>query len=226
MTSARYKDLQDIAGPVSRETFERLTAFEEMFQKWSRRINLSASSTLDDVWNRHILDSAQLAALAPDARLWLDLGSGGGFPGLVMAFLLTDRPGGKIDLVESNRKKAGFLQAAIGQFHLPARVYAQRIEDVHSVVDLPQIVTARALAPLPALLKLTEPWLAKGAVGLFHKGRDYRQEIQESTDDWSFDLVEHPSRIDPHGAVLEISQLERRAAGLSGDRKHSIHKAL
>jgi 16S rRNA (guanine527-N7)-methyltransferase len=83
---------------------------------------------------------------------------------------------------------------------------------VQNVVELPEIVTARALAPLPMLLELTEPWLTEGASGLFHKGRDYRQEVQESTHQWSFDLVEHPSRIDPHGAILEISRLARRAA--------------
>ena len=215
MTAGKLESLQEVAGPVSRETFKALVAFEEMFQKWSQKINLSASSTLEDVWIRHILDSAQLFRLAPGAKRWLDLGSGGGFPGLIVAFLLKERPGGKIDLVESNRKKAGFLQAAIGQFHLPARVYAQRIDDAHGTIDPPQIVTARALAPLPALLELTEPWLTKCAVGLFHKGREYRREIQESTDMWSFDLVEHRSKVDPHGVILEISHLKRRAPNLS-----------
>jgi 16S rRNA (guanine527-N7)-methyltransferase len=214
LSQGKFESLQDVAGPVSRETFEGLMAFEEMFQKWSRKINLSASSTLDGVWNRHVLDSAQLFSLAPAAVRWLDLGSGGGFPGLIIAFLLKDRLGGKIDLVESNRKKAGFLQAAIGQFHLPARVHAQRIDDVFGLVELPEVVTARALAPLPALLELTMPWLAKGAIGLFHKGRDYRNEIQESTDLWSFDLVEHRSKVDPHGVILEISHLKRRAPNL------------
>lgn len=202
--------LQDIAGPVSRETFERLVAFEAMFQRWSRRINLSASSTLDDVWERHILDSAQLWPLAPLAKNWLDLGSGGGFPGLILAFLLGERPGGRIDLVESNRKKAGFLQAAMGEFSLPARVHAKRIEDVHQAIARPDVVTARALAPLPALLEATSPWLAEGAKGLFHKGRDYRLEVQESLNQWSFDLVEHQSRVDPQGVILEVTNLARR----------------
>ena len=214
MTPGKLESLQEVAGPVSRETFEGLTAFETMFQKWSRKINLSASSTLGDVWSRHILDSAQLFPLASGALRWLDLGAGGGFPGLVVAFLLRDKPGGKIDLIESNRKKAGFLQAAIGQFSLPARVHAQRIDDAYGLVPLPEIVTARALSPLPTLLELTESWLSKGSVGLFHKGRDYRQEIQESTDLWSFDLVEHRSKVDPHGVILEISHLKRRAPNL------------
>lgn len=199
--------LELLAGPVSRETFDRLAAFERMFQKWSRRINLSASSTLDDVWSRHIMDSAQLARLAPSATSWLDLGSGGGFPGLIIAFLLAVRPGGHIDLVESSRKKAGFLQAAVGEFGLPARVHARRIEDIQAVIPSPEIVTARALAPLPTLLALTSPWLSSGAAGLFHKGRDYRQEVEESLNHWSFDLLEHTSKVDPQGVVLEIRNL-------------------
>ena len=117
MSRGKYERLVEIAGPVSRETFESLEAFETMFLTWAGRINRAAPSTLADVWNRHVLDSAQLFPLAPGALHWLDLGSGGGFPGLVLAFLLKQRPGGWVDLVESNRKKAGFLQAVVGSFH-------------------------------------------------------------------------------------------------------------
>ncbi len=133
-----------------------------MFRTWAKRINLVAPSTFDDLWNRHILDSAQLAFLAPNALRWLDLGSGGGFPGLVLAFLLKEKPGGHIDLIESNRKKAGFLQAAVGQFSLPARVHARRIDEEIKGLQQPEIVTARALAPLSELLGLTFPWLSNG----------------------------------------------------------------
>jgi 16S rRNA (guanine527-N7)-methyltransferase len=202
-----WEDLQKAAGPVSRETFERLRAFEQLFLKWNRSINLAAPSTLDDVWRRHILDSAQLARIAPAAMRWVDLGSGGGFPGLVLGFLLVERPGASIDLVESNRKKASFLQSVIGQFNLPARVVAKRIDDSYALVSAPEIVTARALAALPDLLDLSAPWLAKGARALFHKGRDYRAEVEESTHRWTFDLVEHPSMTDAHGVILEISDL-------------------
>ena len=202
-----WEDLQKAAGPVSRETFERLQAFEQLFLKWNRSINLAAPSTLNDVWRRHILDSAQLARIAPAAMRWVDLGSGGGFPGLVLGFLLVERPGASIDLVESNRKKASFLQSVIGQFNLPARVVAKRIDDSYALVSAPEIVTARALAALPDLLDLSAPWLAKGARALFHKGRDYRAEVEESTHRWTFDLVEHPSMTDAHGVILEISDL-------------------
>ena len=209
-TTDKYQRLIDIAGPVSRETFVGLEAFETMFRTWASRINLVANSTRDDVWDRHVLDSAQLRALAPEALRWLDLGSGGGFPGLVLAFSLKELPGGHIDLVESNRKKAGFLQAAIGQFSLPARVHALRIGDEINSLEPPDIVTARALAPLPLLLDLSFPWLSTGAKGLLHKGRDYRQEVQESALLWQYDLVEHRSRVDADGVVLEIANLKRR----------------
>ena len=207
MSAASWKSLQEAAGPVSRETFERLVAFEQLFLKWNRSINLAAPSTLDDVWGRHILDSAQLARIAPEAKRWVDLGSGGGFPGLVLAFLLVERDGASIDLVESNRKKASFLQAVIGQFGLPARVVARRIDDSYAIVSAPDIVTARALAALPALLDLSAPWLTTGSRALFHKGRDYRAEVEESTHRWAFDLVEHPSMTDAHGVILELADL-------------------
>lgn len=207
MSAVSWASLQEAAGPVSRETFDRLVAFERVFQKWNRSINLAAPSTLDDVWRRHILDSAQLARIESAAMRWLDLGSGGGFPGLVMAFLLAERAGASIDLIESNRKKASFLQAVVGQFNLPARVVARRVDESYPLVSEPQIVTARALAPLPGLLDMAAPWLTKGARGLFHKGRDYRAEVAESTQRWSFDLVEHASMTDAQGVILELSGL-------------------
>ncbi|RWO83032.1 MAG: 16S rRNA (guanine(527)-N(7))-methyltransferase RsmG [Mesorhizobium sp.] len=209
MSAASWAGLQSAAGPVSRETFERLVEFETVFQKWNRRINLAAQSTQGDVWRRHILDSAQLARIKPDAKRWLDLGSGGGFPGLVLAFLLAERDGASIDLVESNRKKASFLQAVVGQFNLPARVVARRIDDAYPFVSTPQIVTARAVASLPVLLELAAPWLTTGTCGLFHKGRDYRTELAESAQRWSFDLVEHASATDAHGVILELSDLRQ-----------------
>ena len=201
-------DFQRIAGPVSRETFERLRAFEALFLRWNQRINLVAASTEKELWQRHILDSAQLAALAPAAGNWVDMGSGGGFPGLVVAFFLGKRDG-SIHLVESNRKKAAFLQAAIAQFDLPARVVPRRIHESYDSVPVPEIVTARALAPLAVLCELAEPWLTQGARALFHKGRDYRRETEESAHRWRFDLVEHRSAIDEASVVLDIRNLRR-----------------
>lgn len=204
-----YARLQDVAGPVSRETYDKLIAFEAAFRKWAQRINLVAPSTLDDAWERHILDSAQVVRLGGEAKSWLDIGSGGGFPGLIIASMISDRAGASIDMVESNRKKAGFLQAMVGELKLPARVHAKRIEDVHGVIRAPEILSARALAPLPLLLELSAPWLENGTVALFHKGRDYRQEIEDSAHQWRFDLVEHPSLTDAQGVILEIRNLRR-----------------
>jgi 16S rRNA (guanine527-N7)-methyltransferase len=207
----RFQALQDVAGPVSRETFRSLQSFETMFREWASRINLVASSTLEEIWSRHILDSAQLWPLFPShSTKILDLGSGGGFPGLVLGFLLKDRDGGRIDLVDSNRKKTAFLQACAGQFALPAKIHSVRIGDEIRGLQQPDIVTARALAPLPELLSLAFPWLSLGASGFFHKGRDYRSELSESSDMWRFDLVEHPSKIDADSVILEINGLESR----------------
>lgn len=203
--------LQNVAGPVSRETHDELRRFMALFAKWNERINLTARSTDTDMWQRHIIDSAQLMPLAPAALRWLDVGSGGGFPGLVVAFLLKARPGGHIHLVESNRKKAGFLQAMIGEFNLPAHVNACRIEDVAVAPGAVDLVTARALAPLAKLLELTEPWLEwSQAKALFHKGREYRQEVAECADKWAFDLIDHASLASADGVILEITDLRRR----------------
>lgn len=221
--NGRLAELADIAGEVSRETLERLEFFEKEFQKWSQRINLAAPSTLTELWRRHILDSAQLFALKPQATNWLDLGSGGGFPGAILAILLIDRPDGRIELVESNHKKAAFLRAVLGSLGAPATVHICRIEEAFSQTEIPEIVTARALAPLPRLLGLASPWLnvdlAMPATALFHKGREYAAEIAESSANWRFSLVEHNSKIDPSGRILEISGVKHM---VSTDKANTV----
>lgn len=212
MNQAARESLEATIGPVSRETFDRFAALEALFSKWAARINLAAPSTLNDIWRRHIVDSAQIFPHASDARKWVDLGSGGGFPGLVIAILLQERTGSSIDLVESNSKKGAFLQTVTRQLELPATIHTGRIEDVLPALGPREIVTARALAPLPLLLELAAPLLLAGTRGLFHKGRDYRREVKESSERWNFDLVEHASVVEADSVILDISNVRRRQA--------------
>lgn len=205
----RTRSLHSVNPYVSRETVERLLEFENLFLKWSKVINLASPTTLGDIWSRHIMDSAQLFPLAPTSQHWLDLGSGGGFPGIVIACFLKDMPHASIDLVESAGKKAAFLRTAAGSLDLPVRVHAERIEATYSKVTTPQVVTARALASLTDLFRLAEPWLTTGATALFQKGRDYQREVDESRVRWQFDLVEHKSAIDPASVILKITNLRR-----------------
>lgn len=213
MTADRLQALTDIVGPVSRETLDRLTTLEHELERWNSRINLVSPTTIKSAWSRHILDSAQVFALAPKPGIWVDIGSGGGFPGLVIAILLKGAGQGRIHLVESNRKKASFLQSMAGQLALPTTIHATRIETVD--VGGVDYVSARALAGLDVLLSLSERWLAAGAVAYFHKGRDYRSEVEESLRGWRFDLIEHASAVEPDGMILEIARLQRRETSQS-----------
>lgn len=194
---------------VSRETMLRLQSFEQIFDKWAPRINLVAASTTNDFWQRHIADSAQLLLIEPDMKQIVDLGSGGGFPGIVLAILLNNVDGGRVNLIESNRKKTAFLQAARAACAPRAQIHARRIEEAIKNIPVPEVVTARALAPLPSLFDLAEDHLTGGAVGLFHKGRGFKQELEESRANWRFDLVTHQSEIDAESVILEIRNLCR-----------------
>ena len=211
MTEERLARLQQVAGPVSRETFQDLVAFETAFLRWNQVTNLVAPSTLPYLWERHIIDSAQILPIGGDAVSWVDLGSGGGLPGIILAILLKPRAGTMVHLVESNRKKAAFLQSVAGQLELPVRVHAVRIEEAVKIGIEAQIVTARALASLSQLYALSEPWLSRGARALFHKGRDYRREIEETIHNWESDLIEHPSVVEQSSVILEIRSLRKRS---------------
>jgi 16S rRNA (guanine527-N7)-methyltransferase len=199
--------LEEIIGPVSRETIARLESFAREFARWQPRINLASASTTADLWERHILDSAQLLRRKPEARNWVDLGSGGGFPGAVLAILLAERPDATVHLVDSNAKKAAFLNAALAAAGVSAHIHRCRIEDAFQRVGPVDIVTARALAPLDKLLALAAPWMRDGATGLFHKGRDFMGELDRARGKWRFELVEHASVVDAEGVILEITRL-------------------
>jgi 16S rRNA (guanine527-N7)-methyltransferase len=200
--------------PLDADQRARLEAYAALLKRWQTIKNLVAPSTLGDIWVRHMADSAQALAAAPDARRWLDLGSGAGFPGLVTACLLAGDPRASVTLVESNSRKAAFLRTVARELGLPVTVLAERIEDVGAggaerlgAVDA---VSARALAPLDRLFGYAEPWLTTGSLGVFHKGQDFASERDAATPYWVFDLVEHQSRIDPGGRVLVVSDLKRR----------------
>jgi 16S rRNA (guanine527-N7)-methyltransferase len=196
---------------VSRETLARLDRFVATLLTWQRRINLIAAATLGEIWTRHVADSLQLLPLAPAARVWLDLGSGGGFPGLVIASALAEAPGARVHLVESNGKKAAFLREAVRVTGAPAIVHQARIEQMGRKLDEPiEVVTARAVAPLVDLLGLAEPWLKRGAKALFPKGQDVGAELTEASKYWSIGAVLVPSRTDRHARIVEVDRAERR----------------
>jgi 16S rRNA (guanine527-N7)-methyltransferase len=199
--------------PVSRETLRRLDLFVEVLLAWRAKTNLIAASTIPRLWTRHIADSLQLLDLAPHARTWVDLGSGAGFPGLAIACALADSPGAVVHLVESNARKAAFLREAARLSCAPVVVHGVRIEAFAAGFDGPaEVVTARALAPLKALLDQSVSLLKTGALGLFPKGQDVDAELTEATKYWNIKVNLAPSRTDSKGRVVVVHALERRGA--------------
>ena len=196
---------------VSRETWERLEQLVDMLVSWQRSRNLVASSTIPRLWTRHVADSLQLLAITPDARRWLDLGSGGGFPGLVIACALAGQQTAEVHLVESVQKKAAFLRAATSELSLPAIVHATRIEDfVRTSPGRLDVVTARALAPLDRLIGYAIPLLKRGAVGLFPKGQDVEAELTQAAKSWTIDADLLPSRTDRQGRIVRVRHASKR----------------
>ncbi|WP_208435497.1 16S rRNA (guanine(527)-N(7))-methyltransferase RsmG [Bartonella phoceensis] len=206
-TEQKYKALLDIIPSVSRETIDDLIQFETLIMQWNMHINLVSNTTIPVLWTRHILDSAQIYPLRSDFMRWCDLGSGGGFPAIVIAIFLKEKKTGHIDLVESNGKKVAFLRTVITQLNLPATVYHCRIEDVYKKIVAPEVITARGLAPLDTLLQLIFPLLTKKTIALLQKGRDYAIEIKNASANWQFDLLKHKSKIDENSVILEISHV-------------------
>jgi len=196
---------------VSRETWERLEQFVELLLSRQRSTNLIASSTIPQLWTRHVADSLQLVALAPKARRWIDLGSGGGFPGLVLACALAGQQGAAVHLIESTQKKAAFLSAAASELSLPAIVHAARIEEfVSATPERFDIVTARALAPLDKLIGYTIPLLKRGTAGLFPKGQDVEAELTQASKSWTIEADLIPSRTDPRGRIVRVRRASKR----------------
>jgi 16S rRNA (guanine527-N7)-methyltransferase len=198
--------------PVSRETLARLDRFVALILQWQQHTNLISASTEPTLWTRHIADSLQLLALAPEAQIWVDLGSGSGFPGLVIACALADRPGTEVHLVESIGKKATFLREAAQFTGAPAKIHHERIAEFakHTPKAI-DVVTARALAPLTKLLEEAYPLLKTGAKGLFLKGQDVGTELTEAAKCWSIQSSLAPSLTDPNARIVCITGIRPKA---------------
>lgn len=197
--------------PVSRETEERLDRYIRLLVEWQAKTNLVAPSTLANLWTRHVSDSLQLLALAPSAKAWVDLGSGSGFPGLVLACALVEAPGAVVHLIERNGKKAAFLREALRVTAAPGIVHLSEIGDTVDRITGPvDCVTARALAPLHQLVRFAEPLVRRGAKALFLKGQDVEAELTEATKYWNIQPKLHSSRSGGQGWIVELDRIERR----------------
>lgn len=194
---------------VSRETYENLVQFTDLVRKWTKKINLIAPSTITTLWDRHIVDSAQLYRYAPDTYgHWVDIGSGGGFPGVVMAiYAKTQQPKANFTFIESDQRKATFLRTAARELELNVTVMAKRIEHAEPIGA--DIVSARALTTLSDLLPLANRHLESNGFCLLHKGQRAQEEIAEARQNWQFDLEEHVSFTDPAARLLVIQRISR-----------------
>jgi 16S rRNA (guanine527-N7)-methyltransferase len=195
--------------PVSRETTARLELYVELLLKWQAKTNLIAQSTIPNVWTRHVSDSLQLLDLAPDAKVWVDFGSGGGFPAIPIACALAGKPGAQVHLVESNGKKAAFLREAARVTGAPALVHPDRVEKyTQTPVNSVDVVSARALAPLKVLCDQAFPLIERGAIGLFPKGLDVAAELTEAAKYWNIEATTVASKTSPEGCIVIIKGLK------------------
>lgn len=206
--------MQALGAPVSRETAEQLDLLVATLERWQKAINLVGRTTLDDIWVRHVLDSAQVVPLVPvEARTLADLGSGGGFPGLVIAAL---RPDLQVTLIESDARKAAFLGEAGRRMSLKnqPKIVVSRIETAPAA--LADVVTARALAPLSQLLEWARPHRTAPAICLFHKGKGWQVEVAEAKKDWDFPCQTIPSVTDRDAVLLRIGPTRPAGSGPAG----------
>jgi 16S rRNA (guanine527-N7)-methyltransferase len=183
-----------------------LAHYQELLAEWNAVMNLVGPLTIATYWTRHALDSWQLLPMTPEAKTWADLGAGAGLPGIVLAILLKDVAGAKVHLVESMTKRCKFLIEVVKALDLPAQVHNARAEELNLKVD---IVTARACAPMTKLLGFSEPYLKRGATGLFLKGQDVATELSEAAASWKFESELRPSQSDPRGRIVQVKRLSR-----------------
>lgn len=192
------------------EQTEKLETYLELLRKWQKTINLVSNSTIDDAWRRHIEDSAQLSEHIPQDSNILDIGSGGGFPGMVLAII---RPDLSVTMVESDTRKCTFLQAVARDTSTPAKVLNERIEDVapHSSFD---IITARAFASVGKILYLTRHYFIKNPdiYCLLLKGENVNEEIEDARESYDFKVEDFPSITNPASKILKITDVSRETS--------------
>ena len=205
MTVSNAAEFQALTGATD-EQIADLETFIARLAEANAVMNLIGPDTLPDVWSRHIWDSAQLLELAPEAKTWADLGAGAGFPGVVLAVLLKGRPDAHVWLIDSLGKRCRFLQEIVGELALPATVINGRAEEQTLRVD---VVTARAVAAMEKLLGYAQPYLQRGAQGLFLKGEKAEAELIEARKVWHFDSGLSVSRSDPRGRIVSVRSLRR-----------------
>lgn len=193
---------------VSRETFDRLTHYVELVRKWNPRINLVSRRSLEEIWDRHIADSIQVFDLVETVDKWVDLGSGGGFPGMVCAILAREKmPSTHFVCIESDQRKAAFLRTVARECDTHCQVIAQRIEQV--APQEADILSARALTDLTGLLGFAERHLKTGGTALFPKGEAWKKEVEDARKQWKFDLVPVTSLTEPQAVVLKLKGIAR-----------------
>lgn len=192
---------------VSRETLERLEIFQELAVKWTQKINLVSKSSRQDIWTRHIEDSAQIWFYAPkNAQSWVDLGSGGGFPGVVVSILAKQlAPKMRVTLVESDQRKSVFLRTALRQADVDVSVLTKRIEEVPSLNA--DVLSARALADLSSLMTFSDRHMSRSGVGLFPKGKTWKKEVDQARDLWSFEYECFKSLTDENSVILKVQNI-------------------
>lgn len=193
---------------VSRETLQRLDAYAALLQKWNPAINLVAPSTLNSLWERHFLDSAQILDLARPGASWVDIGTGGGFPGLIIAILAAEkRQDLRVTCIESDLRKATFLRTVVRETGVNTSVISKRIEQVDPLGA--DILSARALAPLTKLLGFAERHLAADGQALFPKGATHATEVSEALENWQFQADTYASKTDPEAVILSLGEIRR-----------------
>lgn len=192
---------------VSRETSEALNQFADEIRKWNSRINLVSSSTVDEIWHRHIHDSAQLFEyLRPTDKIWADLGSGAGFPGMVIAILAKNlKPDLKVSLIEKDQRKSEFLKHVARLTDTPINVRNERIENIDPLRA--DVISARALAPVSKLLTLAVPHLNPEGICVFLKGRNLDSELTEARSFWQMNVERKPSRTSSDGTILKVKDI-------------------